>query len=164
MTLYRPIFATRQALRISAVRQLLTGAGIEFDLQVLHPEELERALEGKGDCLVLMDGECLPEPDVLRRLCRLSPASRFVLWTDQLTTDMLLTTLECGLHGLLSSRLAPEEASAALVRICRGECLLRFDSDSQEIEPYHPKGQLAAAPGFDAQWMLHGAESPGGQT
>jgi DNA-binding NarL/FixJ family response regulator len=157
MTFYQPIFATRQPLRISAVRQLLAGAGIDADPRVLYPEELERVLAGAGDCLVLLDGQCLPRQEVLLHLRRCSPGSRFVLWTDRLTTELLLATLECALHGLVSSRLPAEEASAALARICEGECLLRFDSAPCGMEPYLPKGQLAHNSGFDAQWMLDGA-------
>jgi DNA-binding NarL/FixJ family response regulator len=161
MTRYQPIFATQQALRIPAVHQLLTGAGITADAQVVYPEDLERVVACAGDCLVIVDGESLPDQDTLRRLRRFSQGSRIVIWTEALTPELLLTTLECGLDGLLSSELPPEEASYALARICRGERLLRFDSGTDVKKEYTPERQVAEAPSFDAQWMLHGAKSQG---
>jgi len=162
MTQYQPIFATRYALRIAEVRQLLTGAGIAADPTVVHPEELERVVAGAGNCLVIVDGQSLPHVDALARLRRLSPDSCVVIWTDRLSAEMLLATMECSLHGLLSSRLPAEEAAHALQRICLGERLLRFDS-----APESPKSgrRVAAAPTFDAQWMLDGAaDSKGRET
>jgi DNA-binding NarL/FixJ family response regulator len=160
MTPYRPIFATQQALRIAEVRQLLVGAGIAADPTVVRPEELERAMAGAGNCLVIFDGEFLPSVDVLARLRRLSPDSYIVIWTERLSTEMLLATMELGLHGLLSSRLPWEEAAYALRRICRGERMLRFDSTP---EPPQQKAGVAAASSFDAQWMLHGAADSQGR-
>jgi DNA-binding NarL/FixJ family response regulator len=164
MTPYHPVFATRQALRIAPLRHLLTAAGIDLDPQVVYPEEVERAVASEGECLVLIDGQCMPPQDVLLRLRRSSPGSRLVLWTDRLTTDLLLATMECDLAGLLSSRLSDEDAAAALAGICRGERILRFDSDPLEADPIDNRRQVAEAPSFDAQWMLHGAESTGRQT
>jgi DNA-binding NarL/FixJ family response regulator len=161
MSSYHPIFATRQALRIAAVRQLLTGAGIAADVQTVFPEELERVVASAGDCLVIVDGQSLPDQDTLQRLRHLSPSSRIVIWTLTLSTDLLLATIECGLDGLLSSGLPPDEASYALLRICRGERILRFDSDRRAFQEPDPARQVASAPSFDAQWMLHGAESQG---
>jgi DNA-binding NarL/FixJ family response regulator len=162
MTQYQPVFATRQALRIAEVRQLLTGAGIAADPTVVHPEELERVLADAGNCLVIVDGQSLPQLDALARLRRLSPGSSIVIWTEQLSAEMLLATMELGLHGLLSSRLPAEEAAHALQLICRGERLLRFDSIA---ESPNPGRQVAAAPTFDAQWMLDGvADSQGRET
>jgi DNA-binding NarL/FixJ family response regulator len=160
MTAYRPILATRQALRIAEVRRVLAGAGIAADLTVVHPEELERAVAEAGNCLVIVDGEFLPKPDELVRLRRLSPGSYVVIWTERLSTEMLLATMELGLHGLLSSRLPPEEAACALRRICRGERMLRFDS---RPEPRQQNARVAAESSFDAQWMLHGAADSQGR-
>ncbi len=170
MNVYQPIFATRHALRIAAVRQLLTGAGIRKDPQVVYPEELERVVACAANCLVIVDGQSLPDEDTLRRLRRCGAGSRIVIWTDTLSTDLLLATIECGLDGLLSSALPPKEASYALMRICRGERLLRFDPDRGMVKHPDPSRRVAEAPArgpqahppaFDAQWMLHGAEPQG---
>jgi DNA-binding NarL/FixJ family response regulator len=161
MSSYQPIFATRQALRIAAVRQLLTGAGIADDVQTVYREELERVVASTGDCLVIVDGQWLPNQDTLQRLRQTSPGSRIVIWAATLTTDLLLATMECNLDGLLSSGLPPDEASYALLRICRGERILRFDSDRREFHEPDPGRQVASAASFDAQWMLHGAEPQG---
>jgi DNA-binding NarL/FixJ family response regulator len=161
MSSYQPVFATRQALRIASVRQLLTGAGVVADVQTVFPEELERVVACAGDCLVIVDGQSLPEQDTLQRLRSLSPGSRIVIWTATLTTDLLLATIECGLDGLLSSGLPADEACGALARICRGERILRFDSDRNPFQEPDPAREVASAPSFDAQWMLHGAEPQG---
>jgi DNA-binding NarL/FixJ family response regulator len=163
MTFYQPIFVPRQALRILAVRRLLADTGIGGDAQVVYPEDLERIMAGARNCLVIVDGRAMPHPDVFARMRRYSPGSRFVVWTEEPTTDLLVTTIECGLNGLLSSSLPPREASYALLRICRGERLLRFDAATGATKPTHPN-RLAAAPAFDAQWMLQGAEPPGRET
>jgi DNA-binding NarL/FixJ family response regulator len=153
MTPFQPIFATRQALKIAEMRQLLTAAGIAADPTVVHPEELEPIMSGAGNCLVIVDGESLPQLDTLARLRRLSPGSYVVIWTERLSTEMLLATMELGLHGLLSSRLPADEAALALRRICLGERLLRFDSTPESPDPGR---QVAESPTFDAQWMLDG--------
>jgi DNA-binding NarL/FixJ family response regulator len=163
MTPYQPIFATHQALRIAEVRRLLTGAGIAADPTIVLPEELERAVAGRGSCLLIVDGQSMPPDDTLRRLRQSSPGSCIVIWTERLTTVMLLATIECDLHGLLSSRLPPEEAAYALRRICGGERMLRFDSEP--LVPPSPRTSTAVAAdsSFDAQWMLHGAADSQGR-
>jgi DNA-binding NarL/FixJ family response regulator len=161
MSSYQPVFATRHALRIGAIRQLLTDADIAADVQTVFPEELERVVASAGDCLVIVDGQWLPGQDTLQRLRRLSPGSRIVIWTATLSTDLLLATMECGLDGLLSSGLPPDEAAYALSRICRGERVLRFDSDRKTFPEPDPARQVAEGSSFDAQWMLHGAEPQG---
>ncbi len=161
MKRYQPVFATRQPLRIAAVRQLLTQAGVQTDTKVVYPEELERTVASSGDCLVIVDGQCPPQPDVLIRLAQSSPGSRILIWTEHLSADLLLATIECGLHGLLSSNLPPREAASALRRICCGERLLRFDPDSATSKISGPPKSMAAGAAFDAQWMLDGAESEG---
>jgi len=158
MTVYQPVFATREAMRIAAVRELLLGAGITADPKVAYPDELERVAMAAGTCLVIIDGDSLPSPDVLQRLRRNSAGSRIVIWAERLTTEILLTTIECNLDGLLSSKLPPEDAAYALARICRGERLLRFDADSVSTDSVKAARKVAEAPSFDAQWMLNGGE------
>ena len=164
MTQYQPIFATRQALRIAALRRLLTGAGIAADPKMVYPEELERVVAEAGECLVIVDGEWLPRPDTLAFLRRHWPGSRIVIWTERLTADMLLATLEFGLYVLLSSRLPPEEAAHTLRCICRGERLMRFDPAPARCCGPTQGQPVAEAPSFDAQWMLDGAEPQGRET
>ena len=163
MIFYRPIFVTRQALRITAVRRLLADAGVTAELQTVHPEHLERIVTAEADWLVIVDGQAMPQADMFERMRRRSPGSRIVIWTDALTTNLLLATIEWGLNGLLSSTLPPQEAAHALLRICRGERLLRFDAESGEKKP-PGSSRVAAAAAFDAQWMLHGAEPHGRET
>lgn len=125
-----PIFATRQPLLITGIREVLLGAGIAIDPRMVDPDQLERVLEPAEYYLCILDAKSVPGRDVLTRLCQSSPGSCFVLWTAYATADLLQTALECGIHGLLSSRLPLEDAARALVRICRGERLFRFDADA----------------------------------
>jgi two-component system response regulator DesR len=46
------------------------------------------------------------------------------------TAELLKIALECEVHGLLSTGLPREEAATALLRICAGERILRFNADS----------------------------------
>lgn len=71
--------------------------------------------------------------------------------------ELLLATMECRLNGLIGSDLPPEEAAEALVRICRGERVLRYNSELEPLTtPNKPRTSW-----FDAQWMLAEAESRG---
>jgi two-component system, NarL family, response regulator DesR len=126
----RAIFATPNPLLIAGVREVLTAAGINADPRIVAPEGLAPTVANAEACLVILDGQALPRPETLAQLCRSTPRSRFVLWAVQPTADLLHLALECGVHGLLSTRLPLEEAANALLRICRGERILRFDPDS----------------------------------
>jgi two-component system response regulator DesR len=131
---FRPVLATRQPLLIAGVREVLWGAGITHDPQVVHPEELDRVLTADRTGVAILDGESLPSDDALLRLRRASPHTFLVIWTNNLTARQLQSAVECCLHGLLSTRLPLEEAANALQRICRGEKLFRFDSDPAPLD------------------------------
>jgi hypothetical protein len=68
VTFYQPIFVTRQALRIAAVRRLLADTGITADLQTVHPEQMERIVTAEADWLVIVDGQAMPHPDAFERM------------------------------------------------------------------------------------------------
>jgi DNA-binding NarL/FixJ family response regulator len=155
----RPIFVTREPMRIAALRQLLFDAGIEADPVVIYPEEIERATMDAAGCLILIDGDSPPPTKSLAHLRRYSSGARIVIWTGTLAPELLLATIECGLDGLISSDLPREEAAEALARICGGERILRFDSAMPSSKRMEPPATVAAAPSFDAQWMLHGAQA-----
>jgi two-component system response regulator DesR len=122
----RTIFATPNPLLIAGVREVLSAAGIQADPRIVAPEGLVQTVTSAGASLVILDGQAPPRPETLAQLCRSTPQSRFVLWAVQPTADLLHLALECGVHGLLSTRLPLEEAANALLRICRGERILRF--------------------------------------
>jgi DNA-binding NarL/FixJ family response regulator len=134
----RPIFATPNPLLIAGVREVLAAAGIAADPRIVDPEGLARRLTPADRCLVILDGDALPHRETLAHLCRSVPGSQFVVWTVQPTADLLRIALECGVHGLLSTRLPLEEASNALLRICRGERVFRFNPDSGPIASSKP--------------------------
>ena len=125
----RPIFVTPNPLLIAGVREVLAAAGIAADARLVAPEDLDKTLAQAVDGLVILDSQALPRPERLARLCRSYPA-RFVIWATQPTGDLLSVALECGVQGLLSTRLAMEEVTNALGRIVRGERVFRFNTDS----------------------------------
>jgi len=128
-TVWLPVFATPNPLLIAGVREVLTAAGFTADPQIVAPDGLVRALALADHCLVLLDGQALPRHDALAQMCQSKRGSYFVIWAVRPTADLLKTALECGVHGLLSSKLPPEEASRALLGICKGEQIFRFDPD-----------------------------------
>lgn len=130
ITACRPIFATPNPLLIAGVREVLAAAGVPADPQIVSPEGLVHTLAHDDRCLVILDGQALPHHDTLAQICKSAPGSQFVVWVGNPSADLLRIALECGVHGLLSTRLPLEEASAALLRICRGERVFRFDPDA----------------------------------
>lgn len=129
----RPIFATPNPLLIAGVRAVLSAAGILTDPRVVAPEGLGEILSDAAGGLVILDGQALPQRELLAQLCATHRQSYFVVWATQPTADLLRIALECGVHGVLSTRLPLEEASNALLRICRGERILRFDPQAGSI-------------------------------
>ena len=123
----RPILATPNPLLIAGVQELLAAAGMPANPRIVEPDRLGATLVHADAGLVFLDGQALPHREALAELCRSNPRSQFVVWAAQPTADLLRTALECGVHGLLSTRLPLAEASSALQRICRGERILRFD-------------------------------------
>lgn len=143
ITACRPIFATPNPLLIAGVREVLAAAGMPTDPRIVAPEGLVQTLCQAERCLVILDGQALPRGENLARLCQSSPGSQFVIWVAQPTADLLKVALDCGVDGLLSTRLPLEEASSALLRICRGERVFRFDPESGPISSSKPL-QLSA--------------------
>ena len=138
MTACQPIFATPNPLLIAGVREVLAAAGIPSDPRIVAPEGLGRTLAPADRCLVILDGEALPHRETLARLCRSTPGSQFLIWAVRPTADLLRIALECGVHGLLSTRLPLPEASDALLRIYRGERVFRFNPDSGPVASAKP--------------------------
>jgi two-component system response regulator DesR len=138
MAACRPIFATPNPLLIAGVQEVLAAAGMPANPRIVAPEGIVETLAQADGGLVILDGQALPHRETLAELCRTNPRSRFVVWVVRPTADLLRIALECGVHGLLSTRLPLEEASDALLRICRGERILRFDPDSVSNAPSKP--------------------------
>ncbi|HEX3747124.1 MAG TPA: LuxR C-terminal-related transcriptional regulator [Bryobacteraceae bacterium] len=156
----RPIFVTPNPLLIAGVREVLSAAGMPADPRIVAPEGLHEMLADSGGGLVILDGQALPHGERLAQLCRAYPAAQFVIWAAQPTAGLLRIALECGVHGLLSTRLPLEEASNALLRICQGERILRFDADSGAISPSKPM-QLSARERHVLMVLAGGASNAG---
>jgi two-component system response regulator DesR len=96
--------------------------------RILAPEGLAPALAQAEEGLAILDGLALPQSERLAQLRRSNPGWRLVVWAVQPTADLLRISLESGVHGLLSTRLAVDEAANALRRICQGEKIFRFNA------------------------------------
>src|ERR1035438_2042962 len=107
----QPILVTLNPLLIAGVREVLAAAGMPADSRVISPEGLAAMLAQFEGGLVILDGQALPQSERLGQLRRANPGWRFVVWAAQPTADLLRISLECGVHGLLSSRLALEDRS-----------------------------------------------------
>src|ERR1700722_2984110 len=123
---FRPIFATPNPLLIAGVQEVLAAAGMPANPRIVAPEGIVETLAQADGGLVILDGHALPHRDTLAELCRTNPRSQFVVWVVRPTADLLRIALECGVHGLLSTRLPLAEASDALMRICRVKRILLF--------------------------------------
>jgi DNA-binding NarL/FixJ family response regulator len=137
-TVRRPIFATPNPLLIAGVQEVLAAAGMPADPRIITPSSLVETLAHAEAGLVILDGQALPHRETLAQLCRSRPQLRFVVWAVQPTADLLRIALESGVHGLLSTRLPLEEASNALLRISRGERILRFDPGAGSLPTAKP--------------------------
>jgi len=138
MTSGQAILVTPNPLLIAGVRGVLAAAGMAADPRIIAPEGLAAILSETAGGLAILDGQALPQSDRLGQLRRSNPGWRLVVWAAQPTADLLRISLECGVHGLLSTRLAVEEAANALRRICQGEKIFRFITGSGPIA--EPKG------------------------
>jgi DNA-binding NarL/FixJ family response regulator len=138
----QPILVTPNPLLIAGVKEMLAAAGLPADPRVVAPEGLAATLAQAEGGLVILDGQALPQSERLGQLRRSSPGWRFVVWAAQPTADMLRIALDCGVHGLLSTRLALEEAANALLRICQGEKIFRFITGS-DASPERGGSQLS---------------------
>jgi DNA-binding NarL/FixJ family response regulator len=143
LTDFRPIFVTPNPFSTAGVREVLQAAGLPLAPRIVAPDSIRQGLEQAGPCLAILDGQFLPPHETLSQLCCSPHGSRFVLWATRPTADLLKTALECGVHGLLSANLPVEEAAAALVRICSGERILRFDPGDGPVHSSKPL-QLSA--------------------
>jgi two-component system, NarL family, response regulator DesR len=135
-TVRQPIFVTPNPLLIAGVQEVLAAAGMPSDPRIIPPNRLAETMAQAEGGLVILDGQALPE--TLAQLCHTHPQSRFVVWAVQPTADLLRIALECGVHGLLSTRLPLDEASNAMLRICRGERILRFDPGAGSLPVAKP--------------------------
>jgi two-component system response regulator DesR len=129
----RPIFVTPNPLLIAGVREVLAAAGMPADPRIVAPEGLGETLAQTDGGLVILDGQALPHSERLAQLCQSYPGARFVIWAAQPTADLLRIALECGVQGVFSTHLPLEEASNALLRVCRGERIFRYDAGSGAI-------------------------------
>jgi len=135
---------------VMGFREVLRAAGFDAEPLMLRPSVVMTQLRNEGPCLVFLDAECEPAPAALDQVVRRTPQSRFVLAGTDITPEMLLLAVESGVHGVLSTRLAIEEAAQRISRIWHGERQFRFDS-----APAHLNAPaVAAGADFDAEWMF----------
>jgi hypothetical protein len=67
--------------------------------------------------------------------------------------------MQSGIHGVLSTQLPVHEAAAAIVQICKGEYVFRFEAQAPRTgRPPAPKTDppqpFVTTDEFDTQWMF----------
>ena len=148
MTSRRVVCATRRTVFAAAYREIVQRAGFTRALVTVPPTLLFDAVKDSPGCLVIIDGNSAPYWHSLAAAQQIAPGSHFVLCSKRVTPLLVREAFECGLHGVLSSRLAVDDAAQALVQISRGERQFRFDPPENRFESPHraePARDRAAA-------------------
>jgi DNA-binding NarL/FixJ family response regulator len=143
------VCATRRTVFATAFREIVQRAGFTRGLVTVPPTQLFDAVKDNPGCLVIIDGNSAPFCHSLAEAQKGAPDSRFVLCSNRVTPLLVREAFECGLHGVLSSRLPVDDAAQALTRICQGERQFRFDApQTRFVGPcrVEPARDMSAAP------------------
>jgi DNA-binding NarL/FixJ family response regulator len=149
------LLVTERPPLIAGFFQLLHRAGLGNEFAIVSPTELALALTSQDTCLVVIDTEPWLDWEELIELRRSHADSLFVLWCSRITPELAWSAVDAGVNGLLSTKLPLEEASQALVQICRGERYFRFEPNL-EHRSLTASRAYGRAP-FDAAWMFTAA-------
>ena len=144
------VLAISRYMRPAWIAQAVRQAGLQSDPVAIDPSELQIALLAAGGALVLIDSRFAPSWEAMARARAASPQARLVLCSRNVTPDLVRAAMECGLDGVLSTRLPLEDTGQTLRRICRGERQFRFET----AQPRAVVAAQAADGDFDAFWML----------
>lgn len=144
------VFAICKYRRLVWVGKVLREAGIEAEPALLDAANLQAAVNSAEESLVLIDMRSAPSWDAIARARASAPRPRFVLCSKLVMPDHVLSAMDCGLDGVISTRLSPDEAGQTLRQILRGERQIRFD-------PVPRRTFTAIQPSntdFDGFWMF----------
>jgi len=146
----RILFATDQNSLLTYFRAVLRISGFHAESAILRHRAGFASLRPDDAFLIFFDADRAPTPDMLAKVVRSTPHSRFVLSGRAITPQMLLTAIESGIHGVLAMGLPVQEAAQALLRIWDGERQFRFDCGPARPAAPPP----SECDDFDSDWMF----------
>ena len=145
------VFATNRPLRMLRLQGVLRAAGMDCEPLVMSPRQWCDTPEAQNSCLVFLDARSAPSWQSMALARRRASNSRFVVCSPVVTPELVRSAMECGMDGVLSTRLTLEDAARALRQICRGERQFRFQPAA--VRPSTPL-PAPAPPDFDTLWMF----------
>ncbi len=142
-------FVTTRPVRLARVHPVLRAVGLWWEPIVMSPQQWCDSPTSPDGSLVFFDG---PSALAWERVAapRGTAASRFVLCSKTVTPGLVRMAMDCGMDGVLSTRLAVEDAALALLRICRGKRQFRFEATTVLAAP----APTAPPAEFDRLWMF----------
>lgn len=129
------VFVTTRPRRLGHLRKLLREVRVTSHVRVMDPWEWCGSPESWRERLVFLDAASAPPRDALIAARGGATGSRLVLCCRTPAPDAAQLAIECGLDGVLSANLAPEDAARALRQICLGERQFRFEAPMTRRAP-----------------------------
>lgn len=129
------VFVTTRPRRLGYLRKLLRAVRVTSHVRVMDPRQWCDTPEVRRERLVFLDAVSAPPREALIAARISSFGSRLVLCCRTPAPEVAQTAMECGLDGVLSANLPPEDAARALQQICRGERQFRFEAPAFRREP-----------------------------
>lgn len=122
------VFVTTRPRRLGYLRKLLRDVRVTSHVRVMDPRQWCDTPEARRERLVFLDAASAPPRELLIAARGTARGSRLVLCCRTPAPEVAQTAMECGLDGVLSANLPPEDAARALQQICRGERQFRFEA------------------------------------
>jgi two-component system nitrate/nitrite response regulator NarP len=122
----RILVFTNQPIVAAGFRQLLAASGLQLAAVCGHSEQLRDYFNATQPEMAVLDVAPLPQFEVVLDLRRGYPQCKMVLWAEKLFLELAFRAMECGVHGILSSTLAPDLLVTSLHKIARGELEFHF--------------------------------------
>jgi DNA-binding NarL/FixJ family response regulator len=116
------VLVTERPVLEAGFAELIRTAGFNSEYSLVSISQLAVALAGTAFSeLVVVDCDPCMDWHFLSFERRQAPLARFVLWANQITPHLAQIASEAGFDGIVSTRLATEDAARELLAICRGE-------------------------------------------
>jgi DNA-binding NarL/FixJ family response regulator len=129
------VFVTARPRRLGHLRKILRAVRVTSHVRVMDPRQWCDTPEARRERLVFLDAASAPPREALIAARASACGSRLVLCCKTPAPEVAQTAMECGLDGVLSANLPPEDAARALQQICRGERQFRFEAPSFRRAP-----------------------------
>lgn len=135
------VFVTTRPRRLGHLRKLLRAVCVTSRVRVMDPRQWCDTPEAQPERLVFLDAASTPPREALIAARSRACGSRLVLCCRTPAPEVAQTAIECGLDGVLSANLPPDDAARALQQICRGERQFRFDAPIARRAPATHRAQ-----------------------